>query len=246
MLGNDSDVDGDALEITGVGQPAHGTATFSATQVRYQGAANYNGPDSFTYTVSDGHGGSATASVAVTVEAGNDAPAPQNDAAATPEDTAVTVAVLDNDSDPDGDSLAIVSVLPGGHGTVEIGSGGLTYTPSANWSGAETIRYTVGDGKGSEASADLTVTVTAVNDLPVAGADAFTIAEDASGTFAVLANDSDPEGGSLTITAAGGAAHGAVSFTATFASYTPAANYNGRTPSPTPSPTRTAVPPPPP
>src|SRR5262249_2096033 len=68
---NDSDVDGDALTIIDLGAPAHGTATFSGTVVTYTPAPNYNGPDAFAYTISDGNGATSTATVAVTVVAEN-------------------------------------------------------------------------------------------------------------------------------------------------------------------------------
>ena len=86
--------------------PAHGTVTINAGgTVTYSPAANYNGPDSFSYTVSDGHGGTATAAVSVTVTNVNNAPVAVNDSASTLEDEAVTIAVLANDTDADGGTL---------------------------------------------------------------------------------------------------------------------------------------------
>ncbi len=70
--------------------PAHGTAVVAGTAVIYTPALNYNGPDSFTYTVGDGNGGSATATVTVTVTGVNDGPVAVDDAATTAEDTAST------------------------------------------------------------------------------------------------------------------------------------------------------------
>ena len=77
VLANDTDVDGGPLSVVSVTQPDHGTATINAGgTINYQPAANYNGPDSFSYTVSDGKGGSATAVVSVTVNPVNDHPWP--------------------------------------------------------------------------------------------------------------------------------------------------------------------------
>ena len=75
--------------------------------VTYTPAANYFGPDSFTYTISDGRGGTASATVSITVSPVNDAPVANDDSATTTQDTAGTVAVLANDSDPDSDPLTV-------------------------------------------------------------------------------------------------------------------------------------------
>jgi hypothetical protein len=81
VLANDSDSDGDTLTITGSTAPAHGTVTCTATQCQYTPANGFTGTDSFQYTISDGHGGTATATVSVTVSAvvpafGVDSPLP--------------------------------------------------------------------------------------------------------------------------------------------------------------------------
>ncbi|OOC11734.1 hypothetical protein BM451_20070, partial [Dickeya dadantii] len=79
----------------------------------YTPNANFNGSDTISYTVSDGHGGTATATVAVTITPVNDAPVAANDSATTAEDTPVTVNVLSNDSDVDGDSLTVTAASAG-------------------------------------------------------------------------------------------------------------------------------------
>ncbi len=139
---------------------------------------NYNGPDSFSYTVGDGNGGSATATVTVTVTGVNDGPVAVDDAATTAEDTATTVAVLTNDTDLDGDTLAVSSVSTPAHGTAVVEGLAVLYTPAANYNGPDSFTYTVGDGNGGSATATVTVTVTGVNDGPVAVDDAATTAED--------------------------------------------------------------------
>src|SRR4029079_17959090 len=92
--------------------------------VTYTPAANYSGVDSFTYTVSDGHGGTATGTVTVTVSAVNDAPAATDDAATTDQDTPVGIAVLANDTDLDGDTLTVSGVGAAGHGTAAVNADG--------------------------------------------------------------------------------------------------------------------------
>ena len=68
VLANDSDPDGDLLSVAGFTQPAHGTVTQVSGGLRYTPASGYAGADSFTYTISDGRGGTATATVSVTVQ----------------------------------------------------------------------------------------------------------------------------------------------------------------------------------
>src|SRR5205085_2512406 len=145
-----TDPDGDTLAVTVVSPPAHGSAVARADgTITYTPAANYNGADSFTYTIADGHGGTATASVALTITADNDAPVAVSDAATTAEDTATPIAVLRNDSDPDGDTLAVSVASAPLHGSaVARADGTITYTPAVNYNGADSFTYAIGDGHG--------------------------------------------------------------------------------------------------
>ena len=230
VTANDSDPDGNPLTVTAVGVAAHGTTSIiSASSVRYSPAANYNGSDSFTYTVSDGKGGTASAAVSVVVAAINDFPTGHNDSASTQEDKPVTITVLSNDEDPDGDPLTVTSVASPQHGTaVKNGDNSITYTPAANFSGADSFSYSLSDGNGGTSSAAVTVTVTSVNDVPTARNDSATTPEGQVVTIAVLANDADDDGDSLTVSAVGAASHGtAVKNANNTVSYTPAANFSG-------------------
>ena len=230
VVGNDSDADGDALEIIAITPPAHGSATITdATHVGYAPAANYHGADALTYTISDGNGGTATASVAITVAAVNDAPIAVADAAFVTEDYPATIDVVANDSDPDGDALAIASVTQGAHGTVTISDAHhVSYAPASNYNGADAFAYTVSDGNGGTATAGVTITVTSVDDPPVALADAATVPEDGSVTIDVAANDSDVDGDALELASVTTPAHGSATIgDAHHVIYTPAANYHG-------------------
>jgi hypothetical protein len=98
----------------------------------------------------------------------NDPPAAAPDTVSTPEDTSVSFDVLANDSDPDGDPLAIVGFTAAGHGTVaRDGDGGFTYTPAPDFNGSDAFTYTVTDGNGRTATTTVSIAVTAVNDAPV-------------------------------------------------------------------------------
>ncbi|RIK36278.1 MAG: hypothetical protein DCC55_27780 [Chloroflexi bacterium] len=163
VLANDSDPDGDALVITIDGPPSHGTATVNNGKVVYTPQAGFTGTDNFTYIVSDGKGGAATATVTVTVSGSgtpNRAPTAANDAATTAAGVAVTIDVLANDSDPDGDALTIASVTPPTNGTAVVENGRVVYTPNASFVGSDSFTYTITDGKGGSATATVTITVT--------------------------------------------------------------------------------------
>ena len=233
VLDNDSDIDGDALTVTGITQPAAGAGTVvnNGSSVSYTPDANFNGPATFSYIVSDGNGLTTTANVTVTVNAVNDAPVAVNDAASTDNVTPVSVNVLGNDSDIDGDALTVTAASTPANGTVVINADNtVTYTAAANFSGTDSFAYTISDGNGGTASATATVTVTNVNDAPVAGDDAYTVAEDsAANLLSVLDNDSDIDGDALTVTGITQPAAGAgtVVNNGSSVSYTPAANFNG-------------------
>ena len=202
VLGNDSDPDGDGLTITGASAPAHGSAVISGGQISYTPAAGYTGADSFTYTISDGRGGNASAAVTVNVRASNRPPVANADAySVSAGSTGNLFEVLANDSDPDGDALSITAVGSAAHGTVTINGNRLSYTPAAGYSGTDSFSYTISDGLGGSASAMVTVSVgTAGNRPPVANDDIYTVYTFAPVVMRVLENDHDPDGDPLTIT----------------------------------------------
>jgi cysteine-rich repeat protein len=224
---NDTDVDNDPLSVAVLTQPAHGIVVFAGTVATYTPITQYNGPDVFTYTLSDGAGGTAVGTVNITVVSVNDLPVANNDTATVVEDTPTPIAVLGNDTDADGDALSVSAVGTAANGTVVLAGGILTYTPNANFNGSDAFNYTVSDGQGGTDIGAVTITVTAVNDSPVAGADTLTTNEEVAGTVNVLANDTDAENQTITITANSTPLHGTVSFVGGTATYTPEVNYFG-------------------
>ncbi|HSS52695.1 MAG TPA: Ig-like domain-containing protein, partial [Thermoanaerobaculia bacterium] len=197
--------------------------------VKYTPAANYNGSDSFTYTISDGHGGTATGAVTITVTAVNDAPVANADAASVAEDGTANISILGNDTEVDGDTLSVTAVTQGAHGAVVINPDKtVKYTPAANYNGSDSFTYTVSDGNGGTATGTVTMAITAVNDAPIANADSATVAEDGTVNVTVLGNDTDVDGDTLSVTAVTQGTHGAVAINPDkTVKYTPAANYNG-------------------
>ena len=225
VLANDTDAEGSNLTITAVGTPGHGTASTNGAVVHYVPAADYSGPDSLTYTITDG---SLTSSTTVTVSVGGaaDAPRPKNDAKTTPEDTSVLIDALANDVDPDGDTLSLGAISTPGHGTAVEESGKVRYTPAADYCGADSFTYVASDGA-LTGTASVDVTVTCVNDPPVAVDDAETTPEDTELHAHVLTNDTDADGDTLHVTGATGAAHGSLTVGVDFVAYTPEPNFCG-------------------
>lgn len=229
VLSNDTDDDGDTLSISEVTQGTNGSVAIDGTSVVYTPDDGFSGDDSFTYTISDGNGGTDTATVSVTVdEAPNTAPDAVNDTAGTGFETPVTVNVLANDTDDDGDTLSISGVTQGGNGSVAIDGTSVVYTPNAGFSGVDTFTYTVSDGNGGEDTATVEVTV---DDQPNTAPDA---TNDTAGTgfetpvtVNVLANDTDDDGDTLSISGVTQAANGSVAIDGTSVVYTPNAGFSG-------------------
>ncbi len=231
VLANDSDPDyGDTLSVVGITQPAHGVVAINEDgSVTYTPVANYNGPDSFTYTVSDADGETDTALVSVTVNPVNDVPVAVDDVASLDEDSSTVIDVLANDSDIDGDVLSVAAVTQPAHGVAVVNADGtVTYTPVANYNGADSFTYTVTDPDGATDTALVSVTVNPLNDAPVAVDDVAALDEDSSTVIEVLDNDSDIDGDVLIVTAVTQPTHGVAVVNADgTVTYTPVADYNG-------------------
>jgi hypothetical protein len=344
VLANDTDVEGDARTVTAVTQGANGAVTINGDgTVNYAPNAGFEGADSFTYDVSDGNGGTDTATVSVTVAPsglyivgteqndrldgteGNDTldplgglrdelegfdgadffdlassttngitekkvildfdaaegdlinlggasvasyvvrngnlsirldgdgddinlrgvsefseayffsgtpnelPVATADVGVTSEDVAVAIDVLGNDTDLDGDVLSVASVSQGANGAVSInGDGTVQYTPDADFNGVDSFTYDVSDGNGGTDTGTVNVTIGAVNDAPVAVEDGALTDTDVAVDIDVLANDSDIDGDTLTVTSVTQGANGAVTINADgTVNYAPNAGFDG-------------------
>nr|WP_257881010.1 tandem-95 repeat protein [Vibrio parahaemolyticus] len=205
VLGNDTfEGDDKVVSLDTNNGPANGTVSINPDgSVTYTPNDNYHGTDSFTYIVTSG-GVSESTTVSVDVTPVNDAPVAKDDIATTQEDTAVTIDVLSNDTDVDGDKLSIQSAtVPEAQGKVEIVDGKLVFTPAENFNGDAEITYTVTDGALTD-QAKVTVTVNPVDDAPTIKVDAVeSITEDAVSTDTVVATltvrDTDTSEDQLTV-----------------------------------------------
>ena len=151
---NDSDPEGDAVSIQSVQDAVGGSVALDQNgNILFTPAADYYGPASFTYTISDGNGGTATATVDITVDPSNDSPEAGIDSAiAVVADTPLTIAaatLLANDDDVDGDTVSIVGVSNSVNGRVALNAqGDIVFTPYSDFRGPASFQYSIADGLG--------------------------------------------------------------------------------------------------
>ncbi len=201
LLANDSDPDNDGLTITSITAPASGTVSDNGDgTVTYTPNAGFFGSDGFSYSVDDGNGGSASANVTVTVI---ELPPIQavDDALTTQRNTPINIDTGDLLANDEVDVNFAFSIAgQPGNGQLSLGSDvTLTYTPDRDFVGTDSFSYTISDDNGQSSTATVTINVEAFNRAPIANADDASTAKDTNVIIDVLANDSDPDGDSLTI-----------------------------------------------
>jgi hypothetical protein len=265
VLANDTDPDSDALQITSVSTPSHGTATINnnATPsntaddyIDYDPVDNYNGTDTFTYTISDGQGGTDTANVNVTVNPVNDTPQAADDTTTytMAEDGApitIDFGALVSDVETSNANLTYnITAPPAAQGSLSGTGSKRTFDSADDFNGSVDIFYTVTDrgdpdncsaspcdAPETSAQKQVTVTVTPVNDAPVANDDSTTwsMNEDAAALsvdLRTLVSDVETNDAILTYTIVSGpdSAKGTLSTTATNGVYSfdSAQDFNGQ------------------
>ena len=163
-----SDIDEESLTYTVATGPANGTLSGTAPSLSYTPDANYNGPDSFTYTANDGTENSAPATVSITVNSVNDAPMADDMSVTTDVDTAVAVTLTG--SDVEDISLAFSVVSGPTSGVLSGSEPNLTYTPNSGYSGGDSFTYMASDATLDSVPATVSITVNPANSGPVANA----------------------------------------------------------------------------
>ena len=222
VLDNDSDPDGDSLTVDSFTQPENGTVDFideadPAQGVVFTADEDFEGTDSFTTTVSDGNGGTATSTVTIDVAPANVAPEAVDDTVDAVAGEPVEISVLDNDSDPDGDSLTVDSFTQPENGTVDFideadPAQGVVFTADEDFEGTDSFTTTISDGNGGTATSTVTVDVAPANEAPDAVDDSAEVFSGESVTISVLDNDSDPDGDVITISSFSQPENGTVDF----------------------------------
>ncbi|CAD6364326.1 hypothetical protein SHEWT2_03043 [Shewanella hafniensis] len=165
VLANDTDSDGDTLTVTQVVSEFGTVAILANQHVSYTAATDFVGTDVLIYSITDGKGGTASSELTVIVS-GNVAPIAVNDSVTTDDRTSLLIDVLSNDSDPDGNSLTLISATAQ-QGVVSVESNKLRYIPKTGFDGVDTVSYRISDGFGGEATGQVFVTVKAFQDVVI-------------------------------------------------------------------------------
>jgi len=222
---NCSDVDGDSLSYNIVSGPSDGGLSGSGSSRTYTPDADFNGQDTFTYRCNDGTVNSNTATVTITVNPINDAPVAEDVNESTNEDVPVVVNL--DCTDVDGDSLSYYVVSGSGpsNGSLSGSGSSRTYTPDADFNGVDTFNYRCNDGTVNSNTATVTISVSSVNDAPVAYDINVTTIENTPLSFDL--NCTDLEGDALTYIKLTNASHGTAFVSGKNVLYVPSASYSG-------------------
>ena len=226
VLLNDSDPDGTPLSIASVTQPsAGGTVTFTSIgTLVFTPTSGFTGPVTFTYTMSDPQGQTATASVTVNID--GQAPTAVADVVSTQPNSPVSIAVLTNDVEPGFDPINVQSQTTPANGSITLLNNVFTYTPNSGFTGIDTFTYTIVNSSGLTDTATVQIVVDAA--VPDVADDTSTTAAGMPTTISVLANDTNPGSGSLSITNVTQPANGTVTLNPdNTIAYVPNAGYYG-------------------
>jgi len=229
LSGDASDIEMEVLTFEQVGTVAGLTINPDGSWVFDRGAAAYGSLGAgeaedvvAVFSVTDPGSLSDTATLTLQLTGVNDAPVTNPDTATTAEDTPVSIAVLDNDTDVDGDVLVVGGLTQPANGTVAVNAAGeVTYTPDRNFNGVDTFTYVSSDGVGGDVTGSVSVTVTSVDDPVIARADFASTNQETPVVIEVLSNDEDPEAAPLSISSVGTAGNGLVTSDGSAVTYTP-------------------------
>jgi hypothetical protein len=200
VLANDVDPEGAPLTVTAVTDPDGGAVAIGSDgALTFTPDPGVTGPVTFHYTACDPEGACAEALVTVIVGVTNAPPVALDDDATVAEGGAVTLDVLANDADPDGGALTLTSVSDPGNGSVVVDGDAVTYQPEPGFSGEDSFVYTVCDPAGGCDTATVHVTVTPVDDAPIALDDEASTAQGVPVVLDVVGNDLDPDGDALRV-----------------------------------------------
>ena len=218
-----TDPDGNSLQFSVISGPTKGVLSGTAPNLTYTPAANYNGPDSFTFLVSDGTLNSTPATVAIVVTGVNDAPVALPKSLTTAEDSLLPITLVGTDGD--GNPLSFTILGGPANGTLGGTAPNLTYQPASNFSGSDAFTFRVNDGTADSAPATVLINVTPINDAPITISKSESVDED--NLLPIVLTGTDPEMDNLSFTVVAAPSHGTVTGTSPNFIYNPVANFSG-------------------
>jgi len=218
-----SDADGDSLTYAVESNPSNGTLSGTVPNLTYTPKANYNGNDSFTFSVDDGNDTSGVSVVSINVNAVEDAPTADDQSLSLLEDGALAIQLSGNDDD--GDTLSFAITSNPNNGSLTGTAPNLSYTPVANYYGNDNFNFTVADGNGGSATGTVNLNINAVNDAPTANNQSLTTMEDTA--LALVLDGDDLDGDTLSFSVTANPSNGSLTGTAPNLSYTPTAGFAG-------------------
>ncbi len=201
LFANDEDFINDPVVVVSNTDPSNGTVVVNpdGTYI-YTPNVDFYGTDTFTYTLEDSDGDRDSATVTITVNPVNDVPVAVDDTNTTTEDTEIGGNVLANDTNLGDAPVSVVDFTNPNNGTVlVVGDGNYTYLPDDNFNGVDSFTYTIEDENGDRSTAIVTITVSPINDVPVAVDDTNSTDEKSSVSGNVLSNDTDLDLDDLTV-----------------------------------------------
>gem|GEM_PF-3937282 len=217
------DVENDTLIYVIDTLPQHGNIVCNGASCTYTPLADFSGSDNFAFHVNDGELDSGMQSVDIVVNAANDVPVALAKSYTLFEDGNLTLTLEANDAD--NDTLQYLIVSQPSHGSVQLTGNTVLYRPDANYFGSDVFSFKVNDGTTDSNTAQISLTIEGVNDLPVVQNSSVSVSEDASGEITLSATDIDND--TLRFEIVQEPAHGTLSGTMPTLTYTPAKNYNG-------------------
>ncbi|MGH7858322.1 MAG: tandem-95 repeat protein, partial [Candidatus Binatia bacterium] len=207
--------------------PAHGVLSGTAPNLTYTPSAEYNGPDTFEFTVSNERGTSGPAYVWIDVTWVNDAPVAHAQAVTTAEEAPKTIVLSASDVDSPNVGFTVASAPAHGtlSGDLSVTPPTLIYTPATNYFGPDSFTFTATDLIATSAPATVSITVTPLNDPPTADPQSVGTLEDTP--LAIVLTGGDVDGTQPTFAVTAGPSHGTLTGTAPNLTFIPAANYGG-------------------
>lgn len=231
VLGNDTGLGDSPINVIIAGVPLEGTVEIDDQSIKYTPNANFNGTDSFSYTVRDVDDDSSTATVSVVVDAVNDPPDALDDVYSVDEDSVLDVGslgVLDNDDDLEGDVLTAVLESGVTNGSLALqGDGSFTYTPAPEFSGTDSFTYRASDGNETSSVAIVTITINPINDMPGAVNDDVELESVVPVLIDVLGNDDGLGDAPIIVTVTNQPGFGVADVVDNQIQYTPGEGYEG-------------------